>query len=64
MGEANCEKGESYNIFHMATPCTTCNLLSLQNQLNASKPHWDTICNQFLNDRVIVESETYCSTNY
>jgi hypothetical protein len=39
MGETNGEKGESYCFFHMATPCTTCNLLSLQNQLNASKPH-------------------------
>ncbi len=48
MGETNCEKGKNYCFFHTTTPYTICNLLSLWDQPNAWKPHWNTISFSFL----------------
>jgi hypothetical protein len=33
------KRGESYCFFYSTTPFAICNFLSLQNQLNASRPH-------------------------
>jgi hypothetical protein len=48
MGEANCEKGENYCFFHTATPCTTCNLLSLQKQFKPQNPIKTQFATNFL----------------
>ncbi len=45
MGKINCEKNENCCFFHTTTLCTTNNLSSLWDQLNATKPHWNTVCN-------------------